>query len=351
MRLIILNSAPENSGFGRYANILHQATKDYSIVKTFDQMRQGGPTIESRSFIGNNSFVDKNKWKILLSKALSPITSNKQKREVLNLKKQGNLLHYTYEYVPPLDFSRDNVVTIHDLIIFNNDYSVPRLKLQLSKMLLNHYSKFSFIITPTEHIKKQLFERGVDSMIESIHHPVSPGFHQIEDKNTLRKELGLPAEKKLILSVSNSMPWKNLKRISEAVNHLGDEYKLIRVGPKLNGAYHFEEVSEAFLNKIYNACDLLLFPSLDEGFGFPVIEAFATGLPVVTSNIEPIKEIAGDSAIFIEPENIESILNGIYEATSNSEYYKIKGLKQSKQFAMDIFGNKMKTFYNKIGAI
>lgn len=90
--------------------------------------------------------------------------------------------------------------------------------------------------------------------------------------------------------------------------------------------------------ELYRKCDLVSFPTLYEGFGMPVIEAQATGRPVVTSKVASIPEIAGNGACFVNPENIEDMRNGFLKVIKNRDYRnKIvrEGLINSKKFSPD----------------
>ena len=78
------------------------------------------------------------------------------------------------------------------------------------------------------------------------------------------------------------------------------------------------------MTKEYRNCDIVLFPSLYEGFGLPVIEGFCAGKPVITSNLSPMKDIAKDAALLVDPHSISSIRDGVNEVINNHE------LRQSK---------------------
>jgi len=89
------------------------------------------------------------------------------------------------------------------------------------------------------------------------------------------------------------------------------------------------------LNALYSAADLFLFPSFNEGFGLPVIEAFASGVPVVTSNVTSLPEIAGDAAITADPHDSETLAQAIRHVVTDRAFHETlvqKGLARAKEF-------------------
>jgi len=95
-------------------------------------------------------------------------------------------------------------------------------------------------------------------------------------------------------------------------------------------------LSDQQLAEFYRGADALLFPSLYEGFGLPVIEAMSCGLPVITSNSTSLKEIAGDAALLVNPNNIDEIVNALNVVCRNEELRSElieKGLNQAAKYS------------------
>jgi len=99
-------------------------------------------------------------------------------------------------------------------------------------------------------------------------------------------------------------------------------------------------VEQKELIKLYRRALVFVYPSYYEGFGLPVLEAMACGTPVVTSNVSSLPEVAGDSAILVDPYDVGSIAEGIKEALNShaledGKYEEMvrKGLEQSKKFS------------------
>ena len=81
-------------------------------------------------------------------------------------------------------------------------------------------------------------------------------------------------------------------------------------------------ITQAQLVQEYIQSDIILFPSTYEGFGLPVIEAFATRKPVITSNISPMKEVAANAALLIDPSSIASIREAVQQIIANPQLQK-----------------------------
>ncbi len=150
----------------------------------------------------------------------------------------------------------------------------------------------------------------------------------------VRTKYGLP--ERFILYAAASLPHKNHALLFEALRMLkerGGRTRLVLIGARDKGYDAIAEMIEKTglqtdvvftgwlpfedIAPIYCASDALVFPSLNEGFGMPVIEAMACGVPVVCSNIEPLPEVAGDAAYFIDPYDPSSIAEGISKVISD----------------------------------
>lgn len=156
-----------------------------------------------------------------------------------------------------------------------------------------------------------------------------------EKKAAVLQKYNLPQQ--FILSVGMLQPRKNFARLIQAYQRLPlelqKEYKLMIVGKNgwqtqdlLKTIRHLEEkkvlhwqssVPLEDLRALYQSATLFAFPSLSEGFGFPVLEAFASGTPVLTSNTSSLPEIAGKAAYFIDPYHLDDISHGLLELLSN----------------------------------
>jgi glycosyltransferase involved in cell wall biosynthesis len=92
------------------------------------------------------------------------------------------------------------------------------------------------------------------------------------------------------------------------------------------------------LQILYRLASAFVFPSLYEGFGLPPLEAMASGTPVVTSNVSALPEIVGDAAILVDPEQADSIADGVIRVLSDESFRADlvrKGLARARQFSWD----------------
>lgn len=168
----------------------------------------------------------------------------------------------------------------------------------------------------------------------------------------VREKYDLP--EKYILFVGGLTPLKNFARITEAFNKLykKHDYSLVIVGFK---RFKFEDelltadklvaenriifpgfVPDEDLPALYNLAELLIFPSLYEGFGLPALEAMSCGCPVVTSSKGCTQEVSGEAAVLVDPYSVDSICDGmckVIEDTGLRERMVSKGITRSNEFS------------------
>jgi len=157
-----------------------------------------------------------------------------------------------------------------------------------------------------------------------------------EDVEVVRRRYNLPES--FIFYPASSLPHKNHKRLLEAFKKVKEEVqdiKLVLTGTRDYGYEVIEKSIKEFgldddvlflgwlshddVPLIYNAANVLVFPSLHEGFGMPVIEAMASGVPVICSGIPPLKEITDSAAIFVDPFDPRDIARGILSVLTDNK--------------------------------
>lgn len=241
--------------------------------------------------------------------------------------RRSELLHVPH-YNVPLVWNKKLIVTIHDLIHLENPASYAAF-LYARLMLKAAANKADAIITVSRTVKVRLMEqlKIPESKIHVIYNGVDPSFCP-GDKVAARNKLNqISPPGKILLAVSNCRPHKNLRNLLQAFesasNSLPSDWKLLIIAAGaeslIQGTNSRERiivrdrVSEEQLRLLYRAADAFIMPSLNEGFGLPVIEAMASGLPVLCSDIDVFREVAGENAYYFDPRSAVDIGNALVE--------------------------------------
>ena len=138
-----------------------------------------------------------------------------------------------------------------------------------------------------------------------------------------------------VLAVGTLEPRKNLARLTAAMDGLGVELRV--VGARGWGGVETPgwvgEVSDDALVELYRGARALVYPSLYEGFGIPVLEAMACGTPVVTSRGGATEEVAGGAAVLVDPTDVDAIAAGIAEADARRDELRALGLTRATAYS------------------
>jgi len=275
------------------------------------------------------------------------------------------------------------VVTVHDLAVckFFELYSRQKQDILFRKNLPGVLEKAKMIIAVSKSTSKdlqQIFNVNRQK-IQVIYNGVDKRFFK---KNTLSKikqtRDKYKIKKDYLFSLTDFGPRKNVTRIIFAYERLRrkiesikdktlPEYQLVLGGSRKNA--NFKKVKQAVglskykkdiifpgyaeasdLNALFEGASLFIFPSLYEGFGFPIIEAMAKGVPVITSNTSSMKEIAGQSAVIVDPYNVSEITTAAYNLLTNKKLYdkfKVKGKLLAQEFKWDKCARETLNFYQR----
>ena len=234
------------------------------------------------------------------------------------------LFHGLNQRLPAIHLRR-TVVTFHDLFVMSGDYSTAEFRARFTAQARDAARRADAIVTVSAFTKSQVVGLlGVpEARVRVVHHGVRP--------------LAFPdvPREPVILHVGALQARKNIVRLVEAFETLGEEWRLVLAGAAGFGAAGIMEriarsparariempgyVAPAELAAWYARASVFAFPSLDEGFGMPLLEAMAAGTPIVTSNRSALPEVAGDAALLVDPEDTAALAAALRQLTGDAE--------------------------------
>jgi len=273
----------------------------------------------------------------ILNKSFNVFHSSYYRYAKGNIKNVTTVHDFMYEkYLPKYNFKRIIHSSQKYSALKHSDYIIGVSKNTLDDML-RYYSEFR------------------NKKMRVVYHGINSDFYPIEKKKDFiiiqnyklyynsyffyfgnrkgYKNFGL-----LIKAYSNLL--KNNKDIPNLVIAGGgsfskEEIKLLREKEVSSKIIKLKEIDNNELNLLYNYCSGFIYPSLYEGFGMPVIEAMQAGAPVICSNSSSLPEVAGEAAIFINPNNVSELESALYYLLDNNTRKDLieLGLKQSRKFS------------------
>jgi glycosyltransferase involved in cell wall biosynthesis len=221
------------------------------------------------------------------------------------------------------------VVTIHDLAVFRHPETFNRWTRTYSRAFLPRLARSATrVIAVSEFTAREAVELlGVaKDRVQVIPHGVEAPF----------EPYGPAAGGDYVLAVGTLEPRKNLPRVILAAERAGLDVRVVGgVGWGDVGVESSGFVSDEELARLYRGATCLVYPSLYEGFGLPVLEAMASGTPVVTSKNTALAELTGDAAVLVDPLDVEEIAAGITEAVRRREELRAAGLERAAAFSWE----------------
>jgi glycosyltransferase involved in cell wall biosynthesis len=299
----------------------------------------------------------------------------------LNFGTAPDILHCTYQ-LPLRAKGACNIYTIHDLVPLRLPFATLDNKRQTYRLLRKIAAEADHIVTVSENSKQDIVrllgvdEERVTNTYEAVEFPPDlterPEYLVAEE---LRGSFGLEPQEYLLFYGALE-PKKNVRRLIDAYMRSGVDIPLVITGPDGWGdqtegktldnllleqrarpessrrVYHFEYVSSPTLVTLIQGARAVLFPSLYEGFGLPVLEAMLLGTPVVTSRASSLPEIAGEAALYVDPYDVDDIANAIKTITADADLraeLSRLGRAQAQLFSVARYRERVAALYERLG--
>lgn len=320
-----------------------------------------GVSVSSFEFAAKNKLLGSSDWgNYQLQAVFSWATGATFPIAHFRLGRDIDVVHATDHFIPKIS-RKPLVATLHDAIPLSHPdsvrYNLKELRHSMFKSLARSATEF---ITVSEHSKREIVKWfGIhEGKITVTPLGVDEEWYGDVDAEELARVKPLYAlPDRFFFFVGTLQPRKNIRRIIDA--HKSLPQYLRRDVPLIIAGRHgwkcdaevaelqncsdgtvrwIQYVPAGDLLPIFKQATALVWPSLNEGFGLPVLEAFAAGLPVVTSNTTSLPEVAGDAALLVNPKSVGEIADAMQTIASNESIQddlRTRGLARAKQFTWD----------------
>jgi glycosyltransferase involved in cell wall biosynthesis len=237
---------------------------------------------------------------------------------------RADVFHGLNQRLPERRLKR-SVCTFHDLFVMTGEYSSAEFRARFTQQAREAAARSDLIIAVSEFTAGQVAEllRYPRQQVRVIHHGV----------RALPPTLSPPSRDKIVLHVGGLQRRKNLVRLIGAFGVLPPPWRLVLAGGPGYGAAEVEQsarsspcasridlpgyVSPEQLATLYRTASIFAFPTLDEGFGMPVLEAMSCGLPVIASAGSALPEVCGDAALLVNPLEVDEIAAALVQVASD----------------------------------
>jgi glycosyltransferase involved in cell wall biosynthesis len=237
------------------------------------------------------------------------------------------------------------VVTVHDLAVLRHPGTFNQWTRRYSRLAVPRVARAARrVIAVSEFTRGEIVELlGVPAdRLRVIPNAVGEPFGRE----------GPAAAGDYVLAVGTLEPRKNLAAAQQAAGRLGVELKVVGAqgwgGVEVDG--WVGRVSDEELAALYRGARCLVYPSLYEGFGIPVLEAMACGTPVVTSTGGATEEVAGGAAVLVDPHDPTAIAAGIEEAVARRDELRARGLERAARFTWGRVAAETRAVYQEAAA-
>jgi glycosyltransferase involved in cell wall biosynthesis len=255
----------------------------------------------------------------------------------------ADLFHSLNQRLPRMPLRRA-VATFHDLFVMTGEYSTPEFRTRFTEQARDAAARADAIIAVSAFTASQVVAllNVSPEKVHVVHHGIRALAYRPHPRE------------KIVLNVGAVQVRKNIARLVEAFEGVDAEWRLVLAGSAGYGNAAIQQriaaspareriqvlgyVTPDDLAGWYSRASVFAFPSLDEGFGMPVLEAMAAGVPVLTSNRSALPEVAGDAALLVDPEDGEALAAQLRELTRNEDLrtgLAERGLARAQEFTWE----------------
>jgi glycosyltransferase involved in cell wall biosynthesis len=372
--LLIANYLPDaQQSMRRFAGML-----EAGFAKAGHEVRQLRPSVRAGSLARSESGV---KWLgyidklVLFPKVLREAT---EWAEIVHICDHSNSVYLKYIE------GRPHVVTCHDLLAIRSakgEISLPETRWsgrRLQSMIVGGLRRARHIACVSDATRDDVLRmvhgagaerREVTRIYNGLNYPYSP--MDRNEAGSRLQGLGLAPDRPFVLHVGGNQWYKNrmgvlrifaqLHKNADAGNlalvMVGKPYteemrRFVRSHALESAVVELLDVAEEDLRALYSSAELMLFPSLAEGFGWPIVEAQACGCPVAASNLAPMTEVGGDAAIYIDPMHPESAAREVALALKAGPALRLElreaGLRNAARFSTEVMIDTYLRLYERV---
>jgi alpha-1,3-rhamnosyl/mannosyltransferase len=253
------------------------------------------------------------------------------------------------------------IATFHDLFVLTGNYSTPEFRARFAAQAREAASRADAIIAVSTFTKRQVVEllHFDPDRIHVVHHGLSAC-------NTGAPQ-GAPPRERVVLNVGAIQTRKNIGRLVDAFETLDPAWRLVLAGSFGYGAEAIRDrierspardrisvlgyISAGELAGWYGRASIFAFPSLDEGFGIPLLEAMAAGLPIVTSTASALPEVAGGAALLVDPLDTDALSRALQQLADDEvlrQELAGKGIARARDFSWEKAARETWAVYRKV---
>lgn len=258
-----------------------------------------------------------------------------------------------------------SLLTVHDLSFARDpDSAAPGLRDYLNRVVPRSVARADHVIAVSQATKADLIElyKTPEHKISVLYEGVDAAFKPAPSPE-IRARYNLGSGP-FILAVSTVQPRKNFARLIQAFASLPRDYSLVIAGgrgwlyepifaaaeePSVRGRVHFLGfVPDSDLPGLYSEAAAFAYPSLYEGFGLPMLEAMACGVPVLAADTSSLPEVAGGAAVLVDPWQVDAIAAGLRQVLDRRDALIPAGFKRAAQFRWDAVARDLVALYRSV---